>query len=94
MNSNLKLSTRLCEYQLMPPVIYDLHKKLLKPSKFLNVLGNGEQQKPYSNVEEIIDCMEFIKNKKFDNKLNFFNIGNNDKGIKVKHIANFLLRQY
>ena len=74
-------------------VIYDLHKKLLKPSKFLNVLGNGEQQKPYSNVEEIIDCMEFIKNKKFDNKLNFFNIGTNDKGMKVKDIANFLLRQ-
>jgi UDP-glucose 4-epimerase len=74
-------------------VIYDLHKKLLKPSKFLNVLGNGEQQKPYSNVEEIIDCMMFVKNKKFNNKINFFNIGTSDKGMKVKDIANILLKQ-
>ena len=74
-------------------VIFDLHKKLQIKSKYLNVLGNGEQQKPYSHVDEILDCMIFIKNKKFKDKLNHFNIGTNDSGMKVKEIVNMLLQE-
>jgi UDP-glucose 4-epimerase len=46
-------------------IIYDFIKKISYNKKILNVLGNGDQQKPYSDVLEIIKCMIFIKNKKF-----------------------------
>ena len=75
-------------------VVYDLHKKLKSTSKFLQVLGNGQQQKPYSHVDEIINCMIYIKKRKFINKVNYFNIGTNDKGIKVKEIVKILQENF
>ena len=56
--------------------------KFYPKNKYIQVLGNGEQQKPYSHVNEIIDCMYFFK-KKFKRRINFFNIGSNDDGVKV-----------
>jgi len=73
-------------------IIYDFIKKISYNKKILNVLGNGNQQKPYSDVLEIINCMIFIKNKKFLQNVNFFNIGTNDKGIKVKDIVDIFLK--
>jgi UDP-glucose 4-epimerase len=74
-------------------IIYDFIKKISNNKKILNVLGNGNQQKPYSDVLEIIKCMIFIKNKKFLQKINYFNIGTNDKGIKVRDIVNIFLNE-
>ena len=74
-------------------IIYDFIKKISYNKKILNVLGNGDQQKPYSDVLEIINCMIFIKNKKFLQNVNFFNIGTNDKGIKVKDIVDIFLKE-
>ncbi len=74
-------------------IIYDFIKKIRYNKKILNVLGNGDQQKPYSNVLEIIKCMIFIKNKKFLHNVNYFNIGTNDKGIKVKDIVDIFLKE-
>ena len=39
-------------------LLYDM-KKINSKKKFLQVLGNGEQQKPYSHVNEILKCMIF-----------------------------------
>jgi UDP-glucose 4-epimerase len=74
-------------------IVYDLIKKISYNKKILNILGNGHQQKPYSDVSEIIKCMIFIKNKKFLRNTNYFNIGTNDRGIKVKDIVNIFLKE-
>jgi len=75
-------------------VIYDLSKKILTNKKHLDVLGNGHQCKPYSDVSEIINCMIFLKEKKNNQLINFYNIGSNDKGIKVKKIVELLIKKF
>ncbi len=75
-------------------LLFDMKKKILSKKKIIQVLGNGEQQKPYSYVNEIIKCMIFIKNKKFKKRINYFNIGSNDKGIKVKKIINMMVKKF
>ncbi len=75
-------------------VIYDLSRKIIANKKYLNVLGNGHQCKPYSDVNEIIDCMIFLKEKKNNQLINFYNIGSNDKGVKVKEIVEMLVKKF
>ena len=75
-------------------VIYDLSKKILSKQKKLEVLGNGEQCKPYSHVDELINCMIFLKNKKKNELINFYNIGSSDKGVKVKKIVQLLIKKF
>ena len=75
-------------------VIYDLTKKILSKKKFLQVLGNGEQTKPYSDVNELIKCMIYLKLKKKTDLINFYNIGSNDKGVKVKKIVELLKKKF
>ncbi len=74
-------------------VIYDLNKKIKTKSNYLKVLGNGNQTKPYSDVEEIISCLIFFTKIKFSGSTNYFNIGNSDDGIKVKEIVKILLKK-
>jgi UDP-glucose 4-epimerase len=71
-------------------LLFDMKKKILSKNKNIMVLGNGEQQKPYSHVSEIISCMIFIKKKRYINKINYFNIGTDDVGMKVKNIVELL----
>ena len=68
-------------------LLFDMKNKIFSKKKYIQVLGNGEQQKPYSHVSEIIDCMFFFLKKKFKKKINFFNIGSSDDGVKVKYIV-------
>jgi len=75
-------------------LLYDMKKKFLLKNNFVNVLGNGLQQKPYSYVSEIVKCMKFFKNKKFNKKVIYLNIGTNDKGIKVKNIVDLIKRKF
>ena len=75
-------------------IIYDLSQKILSKSRYLNVLGNGQQCKPYSNVNEIIRCMDYVVKKRHTNNVNYYNIGTSDKGLKVKNIVNLLLKKY
>ena len=75
-------------------VIFDLSRKILLNVKELNVLGNGEQCKPYSSVDEIIDCMIYMTNVKNSKLVNFYNIGTNDKGVKVKDIVKLLVKKF
>jgi UDP-glucose 4-epimerase len=75
-------------------VIFDLSKKILLNSKELKVLGNGEQCKPYSSVNEIIDCMMYLTKIKNYKLVNYYNIGTNDKGVKVKDIVKLLIKKF
>ncbi len=75
-------------------LLYDMKKKINSKKKFLQVLGNGEQQKPYSHVNEILKCMIYVKKKKLIKNLNVFNIGNSDKGMRVKDIVKIMHNKY
>ena len=75
-------------------VIYDLSRKILSPAKYLKVLGNGEQCKPYSSAKEVIDCMMYFIKIKNSNLVNFYNIGTSDKGVKVKEIVRLLIKKF
>ena len=67
-------------------VIFDFINKLKLNPDYLEVLGDGTQQKTYLHVEELIDAMIFIR-KYSKEKINYFNIGANDNGASVKFIA-------
>jgi UDP-glucose 4-epimerase len=54
-------------------VIYDLIKKLKNDPNRLEVLGDGNQTKPYLHVSELIDALIFIY-QKAQEKLNYYNI--------------------
>ena len=69
-------------------------KKILSKQKKLEVLGNGEQCKPYSHVDELINCMIFLKNKRKNELIKFYNIGSSDKGVKVKKIVQLLIKKF
>lgn len=67
-------------------VILDFIKKLKKNMSILEVLGNGNQQKTYLHVSELVEAMLFI-NHNTNNGMNYFNIGAMDDGVFVKQIA-------
>lgn len=67
-------------------VIYDLMNKLKLDNTRLEVLGNGQQQKPYLHVSELIDAMQCITANAND-PINYYNIGANDDGVTVRFIA-------
>ena len=75
-------------------LLYDMKKKILSKDKFLKVLGNGKQQKPYSYTQEVIKCMIYFKDKKFKNKINYFNIGYDEKGMQVKDIVKMMVLKF
>ena len=76
-------------------MVFDLSNKIKnKKIKYLQVLGNGKQCKPYSHGSEIVDCMIYIKDKSQKDFVNYFNIGNNDKGVKVEEIVNLLIKKF
>ena len=70
-------------------VIYDFCNKILN-QKYLKVLGNGSQKKPYVYVHELISCMIFLSKKK--TKYKIYLCGPNDKGVEVRKIANEVVR--
>ena len=70
-------------------VIFDFCKKILN-QKYLNVLGNGSQKKPYVYVKELVSCMIFLSKKK--TKYKIYLCGPNDKGVEVRKIANEVVR--
>ncbi len=75
-------------------IIFDMKKKILSRKKFVQVLGNGNQIKPYSHVLEILKCIVFISKISHKKKLNIFNIGTDDKGMKVRNIVNTMTKKY
>lgn len=67
-------------------VMLDFIRKLKESPHNLPVLGDGTQQKCYLHVEELLDAMQFIRERSSE-KVNYFNIGADDEGVTVKRIA-------
>jgi UDP-glucose 4-epimerase len=72
-------------------IIFDFLKKLDMNHEELVVLGNGEQEKPYLHVSDLINAMLYILDYSAD-RLNYYNISGSDK-IKVKRIAEIVLEE-
>lgn len=72
-------------------VIYDLMLKLKKNKRTLVVLGDGEQEKPYLYVKELVEGMFYVW-KKARAKYNYFNLGSRST-IKVSKIVEILLEE-
>ena len=74
-------------------ILYDFNKKIKKDKKNLQVLGDGNQQKPYLYVEDIVKaiCMPVEKfNKTVIHKE--MNLSPLDNGISVKSIVELFLK--
>jgi len=72
-------------------VIYDFARKLRRDPSRLEVLGDGNQQKAYLLVDELVDAMLFIRGKAKD-KLNYYNIGPIDGGVTVRFITDEVVK--
>ncbi len=72
-------------------VILDFIKKLKKNPAELEVLGNGEQYKPYLYVKDLVNAILYIWENSKDN-VNYFNIGVNTR-TRVKDIARMVIEE-
>jgi UDP-glucose 4-epimerase len=72
-------------------IIYDLFKKLQFGPKYLEVLGDGTQRKPYLHVTELLDALFHVWTNAPE-RLAFYNIGPLDQGATVSAIAQQALR--
>ena len=73
-------------------ILYDFVNKVKSNQNELIVLGDGNQNKPYMYVQELIDCMFFVINNA-NNKINAFNVGPKDS-VKVSEIAKLFLNYF
>ena len=73
-------------------ILFDFLKKIKNNPDELIVLGDGNQNKPYMYVQELIDCMFFLVENS-EEKINDFNVGPKD-GVSVKTIATLFLQYF
>ena len=73
-------------------ILFDFINKVKNNPNELVVLGDGNQNKPYMYVHELIDCMFFVI-ENANQKINAFNVGPND-GVKVSEIAELFLKYF
>jgi len=67
-------------------VIFDFIGRLRQTPEYLQVLGDGAQQKAYLHVTDLVDAMLLIR-EKCRTKVGVYNIGPTDEGITVRRIA-------
>lgn len=72
-------------------VIYDFINKLKKNPVELEVLGDGNQTKPYIYIKDLINAILFIY-KNSNEKINYYNVGVKSR-ISVKEIAEIVIRE-
>ncbi|NQU32106.1 MAG: NAD-dependent epimerase/dehydratase family protein [Bacteroidetes bacterium] len=72
-------------------VIYDFINNLKKEPDVLTVLGNGEQNKPYLYVKDLIEGILFVC-KHAKDRFNVYNLGS-DSRTKVKEIAKMVIEE-
>jgi UDP-glucose 4-epimerase len=72
-------------------IIYDLIRKLKHNPNELEVLGNGEQIKPYMYVKDLVSGILFVW-KNTAERMNIYNIGV-DTRTKVKEIAQMIIEE-
>ena len=74
-------------------ILFDFKKKIQNNyKKYLKVLGNGYQKKPYISCNYLIKIIHNVLKKNIKNNVNIFNIGPDDNGIYVKDIAKLFLK--
>ena len=73
-------------------ILFDFLKKIKNNSKELLVLGDGNQNKPYMYVHELIDCMFYVI-KNSNEMINDFNVGPKD-GASVSEISELFLKYF
>ena len=73
-------------------LLFDLKNKFEKNPKKINLLGNGNQKKPYLHVDDLLDAV-LLLHEKTNDKMNFFNIGV-DSGTSVDEIANIVIANF
>lgn len=72
-------------------VIYDFIKKLRNNPEELEVLGNGEQCKPYVYVKDLVEAILYVIDHA-EEKYNVYMIGS-DSRTKVKEIASMVIEE-
>ncbi|MDS1032607.1 GDP-mannose 4,6-dehydratase [Porphyromonadaceae sp. NP-X] len=72
-------------------VIYDFIHKLKSNPNELEVLGNGEQNKPYLYVKDLVEGILFVCKNSHD-RFNVYNLGSNTR-TKVKEIAKMVIEE-
>jgi UDP-glucose 4-epimerase len=72
-------------------VVYDFVKKLRNNPNELEVLGNGEQYKPYMYVQDLVSGIIYVW-KNSNNRLNIYNLGVESR-TKVKEIAQIVIEE-
>jgi UDP-glucose 4-epimerase len=72
-------------------VIYDFIKKLRNNPEELEVLGNGEQYKPYVYVKDLVEAILYVIDHA-DERYNVYMIGS-DSRTKVKEIAAMVIEE-
>lgn len=71
--------------------VYDFVRKLKKNPSRLDVLGNGEQVKPYLHVTDLLDAI-FMAQSKMDDRVNFFNVAGTTR-CNVKRMAEIVVEE-
>lgn len=87
----LRLSNMVGE-RITHGILFDFIKKINENPNELVVLGDGNQNKPYMYVHELIDCMFYVIENSTQ-QINAFNVGPKD-GVKVSEIAEIFLKQF
>lgn len=72
-------------------VIFDLLQKLQADPSRLEVLGDGQQEKPYLHVSELVEAMLFVAEHAGE-RLNCYNIGADGTATRVSQIAETVVR--
>ncbi|MDA9645460.1 NAD-dependent epimerase/dehydratase family protein [Candidatus Actinomarina] len=70
-------------------VMYDFTNKLTNNPKEMEVLGNGEQKKPYLYIDDLIEGIFHIKSLTIRDRV--YNLTPVDTGVKVKRIAELFI---
>ena len=73
-------------------VIFDFLNKLKGNMEILEILGDGNQRKPYLHVDDLLDAILLLYDKK-GNKINYFNVGV-ESSTSVDEIANIVISNY
>jgi len=74
-------------------VILDFVKKLATTPEYLEVLGDGTQQKAYLHVSDLVDAMLFVRGRLRAPKVDVINIGPTDHGVSVSWIAEQVVKR-
>lgn len=94
LSSILNLKTRIYRFPnviglpLTHGVIRDLFIKLVNKPDFLNVLGDGNQFKPFMHIDDLVDSIIYLNN--LDSGFEIFNLGPSGENVKIRYIASLL----